>query len=273
VSQVAPRDALSVYPPQKRYAIVRNRFARTGVALGIGAPANEPPVPFEAILGRLGVRRNGLAAMRSSRGGRWILGIERFGGLAFVAKCGSLTDDSLRNEATMLGLLARCQPGFLVPELVFADEIEGAFVVVVRSAGRNRRPARFDLERAATIATTLTLGVDPVGPVVHGDFAEWNLIGSNSDVTLVDWEASRKERAPLWDLSHYVVQHAALVRGTRTTDVVRILTGPGSVGARHLAEVGEAVEAAPDFLRSYLARASKRDAAATFRAELSKILG
>ena len=271
-SDVRPHDALSIYPPQKQTAIVRTRLARTGVALGIGAPADEPPVPIREILCRLRMRNAGIAAMRSSSGGRWIVGIEQAGELAVVAKCGPLTDAGLRNEARALTLLGAVDGEFRVPELMMAGEIEDAFVIVVRSSSRSRRPSHLDVGRACTIATTLTLGIDPIGPIIHGDLAEWNLMTAAKGTTLIDWESWRPGRAPLWDLSHYVVQHAALVRRVPVSNVVHILTSAGSPGARHLRDVGESPEAAVGLLRKYLAETPRGDAGAAFRTELAKAL-
>jgi glycosyltransferase involved in cell wall biosynthesis len=269
-SDIRPRDALSIYPPQKRTAIIRNRVAATGVAIGLGAAVDEPPVPIHEILSQLKMSHNGIAAMRSSRGGRWILGIEQAGELAVVAKCGPLSDVGLRNEAQALSLLSGGSRPFHIPELIYSGEIDDAFVVIVKSASHHKRSSHLDVDKAASIATTLTLGIDPLGPIVHGDFAEWNLIWSGDGVTVIDWEAWHVGRAPLWDLSHYVVQHAALVRNVTVTDVIETLTSRGSVGVRHLCEIGEPAESARGHLRSYLEQALRNDAGASFRAELLK---
>ena len=91
-----------------------------------------------------------------------------------------------------------------------------------------------DLEEALVVAVALARGSERDGPVVHGDFAPWNLLRTPDGVGLVDWESSRFELDPLYDLAHFVTSKGALLSSHQPADAVRLLTAEASPGWRYL---------------------------------------
>jgi aminoglycoside phosphotransferase (APT) family kinase protein len=108
------------------------------------------------------------------------------------------------------------------------------------------------LEHALDAATILSSGAATVGPVVHGDLSPWNLLRTAQGLALVDWEEGRIEREPLFDLAHFVVSTCALVRRDNPGRALKLLTGPGSLGWRHLTALGQDPLSAPALLKIYL---------------------
>ena len=68
-----------------------------------------------------------------------------------------------------------------------------------------------------------------VSPVMHGDFAPWNIkIGSGNRVKVLDWEYTEVSGMPGWDWLHYHVQRMNLVSGKSAEIIVsscRVLMG------------------------------------------------
>ena len=57
-------------------------------------------------------------------------------------------------------------------------------------------------------------GIEITSPVMHGDFAPWNIkIFKNGSVKVLDWEYAAHHGIPGWDALHYVVQRKSLVGG------------------------------------------------------------
>lgn len=261
----APRGSLSVYPPQRASAILRNRLAALVAQAGVGRRAAAPDAPIEAIRAAVGQPWGAATVMRSSKIGRSIIGLEVGSGLAVVIKCGALDDAGLRNEAQILRELDGGFDQFLAPTLVFEGEVDGFFVLAMKPVVGRRRRTRTRLIDAAAIATALCNGGGDRAPLVHGDLTDWNISSGDAHLTVLDWENARHERRPLWDLAHFVVQRAALVGGDSVEDVVRILTARDSIGARHLLDVGEDASSARTHLTSYLDTVSASGLADAFR--------
>jgi hypothetical protein len=72
-------------------------------------------------------------------------------------------------------------------------------------------------------------GSQVVSPVMHGDFAPWNIkIGSGDRVKVLDWEYTEVSGMPGWDWLHYHVQRMNLVSGEPAEIIVsscRVLMG------------------------------------------------
>lgn len=258
------RAALSIYRPS-------NRNARAALAVssrsGVMRASGSPIAGLDELLALIGVQADTVASMRSQSPGRHVLGLASRGRLSHVVKLGPVADGALANEAAMLARLAGRTRSFSVPPLHWAGEWADRSVVVTGAVAHARHASPLGVDTAAAIATELTQGVDGVA-VVHGDLASWNLLGA----TLLDWEAARAERAPLFDLAHFVVQEGALLGRWPPAEALSLLTAPGSPGARHLAAIGRDSADAPSLVASYLDRSSATDARArTYRTNLMEL--
>ncbi len=232
-----------------------------------------PPFDVDRVLDELKLGKSSVVAMRSSKQNRWILGIEQSGRLGVVAKCGAPDDQGLVKEADLLRALAGSAGPYRVPEVVHSGLVDGRFVLAMKAVPALRTKIAPSLETIAAIATSLTRGVTTSGPLVHGDLAPWNLVVHEGTTWLLDWEAARRERAPMWDLAHYTIRLGALVGRLSVLDVYRLLTMPGGVGARHLSDIGEDPGDATDHLRAYLVTSDPFLAirAERFRQELQRL--
>ena len=150
-SEIRPRAALAIYPPQKRSAITRaSHRTDSGVALGLGVPANEPPVPIREILMPCTFAANGIVAMRSSRGGRWIVG-HRAGrhaaGGGEVRRTAAMSDCETRRRRSACCPALDCE--FRVPELIFAGEIDDSSVRCRQVGCATDEPRPDNIDRAS----------------------------------------------------------------------------------------------------------------------------
>lgn len=60
-----------------------------------------------------------------------------------------------------------------------------------------------------------------LAPVMHGDFAPWNIkINSQDNVKVLDWESAEDAGMPGWDVLHYHVQRMTLVEGVDDAQIV-----------------------------------------------------
>ncbi len=197
-----------------------------------------------------------ISAFRSTADSRYVIGLAAAGELRAFLKVGPLTDVGLRREAEVLDRWRgrAVPPG--VPTLRWAGEWEGQLVVATDAvAGRRRRD--LDVEQVLPMVNQLTTGGVSRMPRVHGDLAPWNVVVTPSGPVLVDWEESRDQPEPMFDLAHFVTQQGALLHRFGPATAVRLLTEPGSAGWRHLEAVGVAPADAPELLRSYLDRTKR----------------
>jgi len=148
------------------------------------------------------------AVMRANHPGRYVaLLIDEGGRPTAVAKVATTREgeDALTAEAEALkvaagklgprvrapGVLSR-QPGVLVTEYV------------------DWRPRRAPWRLAPEIAEALGSLWRATGRI-HGDLAPWNALDTGNGWALVDWEWSREESLPGWDVWHHLVQAHALL--------------------------------------------------------------
>jgi thymidylate kinase len=263
-----PRSSFAVYRPQNRRAKIASVVTRLGASAGVGFHVPPPVEHLDELLGSLGVVPTGQVAMRSSTAQRWVISVDSEG-CDIVLKIGVGEDEALRNEAGFLAALHGAV-GFQVPHLVWAGPWQDRFVIATRAVAALRSPV--GLDEIASICTALVRGECTGVSVIHGDMAPWNLLRGESGIVLLDWESARRRRAPLWDLAHYVTQAGALVGRHSPEAAVSLLVGPGSVGRRHLEEVGEEDADPVDFLRAYLADTRpSEDRARRYLAELRRL--
>jgi hypothetical protein len=248
-------------------------IARIASAAGIGPSADSPDPELTELMESLGLGSPlGAVAMRSSRPGRWIFGV-RTGSLRTVIKVGPANDEGLQNEMDFLQELGNTPLPFGVPAIIWAGAWHDRLVLATRlvSPRTKRRPLIDDI---ASICTVLVRGDQTSGSIVHGDVAPWNVLQTRDQKIVIDWEQARRDRRPLWDLSHYVLQQGALVGHCSPVHAVELLTAPGSPGWRHVTDVGETPSAAHELLLRYLNSPPPSDPRAVrYRDEVRRILG
>jgi glycosyltransferase involved in cell wall biosynthesis len=277
-AQSVASSALSIYPPQRRRAGVLARLGTVLARIGIARRGFSPPVPFDLLMAKMGVQAEGFAAMRSSAPDRWVVGVEVAGQLGYVIKAGPESDSGLQNEARLLEHLRRLPNAtdlaWTVPELAFSDVVDGWRVVVTKAIPNGNPGAGPLLDEIAVIVDDLVLGRAGGLPIVHGDLAPWNLRrGRDGRLVVLDWESAEFDPRPLWDLTHFVVQQGVLLGAFSPPTAATILTGPGSVGARHAAACG-IVGGETEAVRDYLERSElpNHRLAAGYRAELGALV-
>jgi phosphotransferase family enzyme len=251
--------AFSLYSPAKRSARLKVTAARIATysrlpiwyrdQIIIAQPA-PPPIErkMSDLLGgielRLALSSGAPEPARNRKVSIAVIGID--GGIIGFAKvAGSdLSSRLLRDESRVLPELSA--RGIASPKLIFAGEVDGAFVTlqkplkgkpVTPALTTNKRVLLASL-RSATVQTAsqsdmiLTLidrvtelrsshpqlhdaleGVLPIlsemhlpSTIVHGDFAPWNLREHDGAIAAFDWEYARVDGLPLIDEVHYQLQ-------------------------------------------------------------------
>jgi hypothetical protein len=102
--------------------------------------------------------------------------------------------------------------------------------------------------------------------------APWNFVRSDRGLLLVDWEYARRERRPLIDLTHYVVQTGALLGAWSPDEALSLLCDEASIGIEHLRNVGASIGDAPEFVAEYLRSWPPRGRAVSYHRELWRAL-
>lgn len=244
------RAALRIYRPFHRRAALAVRVGAPLLARGI-APRSPPPLDARGLASTVGIDATAAAVMRSSHGGRLVAGLAHDAALTAVVKLGPEGDEGLEREVTALETV-RGGPAFRVPTLLHAGRWDGRSLVATRGVAVDR--PILDTEEALAVSVALTTGLTGAGPIVHGDFAPWNVLRSGPDVVLVDWEGWRAEPDPLFDLANFVTQRGQLLGLYEPDQAVVQLTAPGSPGWRYLERVGLDPARAPELLIGYLER-------------------
>ena len=206
----------------------------------------------------IGVRVHAAAALHARESQRWLFALTAADGSGVVVKLGMLDDQGLAREAATMNELAASDATFGIPNVRWPNvrwhgQRKGWFAIVTDIAKRRSATADPDLEDARSAACALA--ATKRGFVVHGDLAPWNIVPTATGLVLVDWEESRFDTDPLFDLAHYVTRAGALLRAWRPETAVLHLTGQGSVGWRYLDEIGLDPNSAAENLVRYLGRA------------------
>ena len=89
----------------------------------------------------------------------------------------------------------------------------------------------------------------------HGDFTPWNILFTCDKLFVVDWEYAQQLSLPGWDLFHFIIQTAVLVRGRSAGQIYENFTQQGQnheyVHA-YLQELGISPDLAGPLLSLYL---------------------
>lgn len=243
----------------------RARIAHAVLARSLARlqPVSSLPGDLEATLAAVvqlaSVEYDAAAAVHVRASNRWLFALRSGARGGTFVKLGRAGDAGLAREASALAQLAT-RPAIRVPRLAWHGEHDGFFAVATELVVRRSPRAEADLEDALALACRLA--TTERGFVVHGDFAPWNLVPVDGDVALVDWEASRFEEDPLYDLAHYVTRRGALLGAWSPRGAVERLTARGSVGWRCLERTGQDPGAAPEHVARYL-RAGERRASSS----------
>ncbi|MGW1030147.1 phosphotransferase [Streptomyces sp. NPDC002577] len=216
--------------------------------MGLGVGVANPLAGLEPSLSEFFTDADGAAVVQSSMPGRLIAAISSGGVPRYVLKVGQADDRPLRNEAEFLQTIPGRGLRLAVPKFLFAGLV-GERYVVVTLAWPNSRPAG-PLERNELLEITEVLGMTAsgCGPIVHGDFAPWNVLRTPAGIALVDWERAGIADQPLRDLIHYLVQAGAYLRWHDVDTVVRELTHPQGM----VAELAQRLELSPALAREAL---------------------
>jgi hypothetical protein len=219
----------------------------------------------------IGVRVDAAAALHARVSQRWLFAHTAADVSGVVVKLGLPDDEGLAREATTMSELSAGDPTFPIAKLRWHGTRKGWFAIVTDIAKRTSDTAEPDLEDARSAACALA--TTKRGFVVHGDLAPWNIVPTATGLVLIDWEESRFEDDPLFDLSHYVTRVGALLRAWRPETAVLLLTGQGSVGWRYLDEIGRDPKSAAEHLQRYLRRAEPQTQSAPLRSYQSAMTG
>lgn len=267
----AARPAGRLYEP---FHPVRRVLKPIGVAAaGYGlAPRATEPFEVRELCAALDIACAGYAVLRSSYPGRWLVGVCSGGRMTTVIKVATEPDRPLQKEiATLLRLQLAPPRSFDVPVVRWSGTWRDNVVLAVEAFGRTQLVTQ--VEDVVSLCDAMVNGEQGMRPVVHGDLAPWNVRLRGGRPVVLDWEAAYPGRAPLRDLAHFVISSGALLTSYTPAEAFDLLCADGSPGARHLRAVGEAPEAAPDFLRRYLRTAPiTSDRIAEFRTGLEQVL-
>jgi hypothetical protein len=195
------------------------------------------------------------AAMYAREPDRWLFALMESDARGVVVKLGRLDDDGMRHEIETMTALAGVDVPFRSAKVRWSGEIDGRLVLVTEIITRDGGRGEAGLEEA--LSASCALAKTPLGFVVHGDLAPWNIVKTADGLALVDWEASRFEEDPLFDLTHYVTRVGALIGSWKPEAAVKHLTAPGSVGWRYLEALGLDARSAPEQVTRYLRRAAQ----------------
>jgi hypothetical protein len=211
-------SGLSVYQPvtlRARLGWETGRALATAGLFRVLPRANGPPEALRQLVAPHIPRGGTVSAMRTNHLRRYVVMILRPTGEACaIAKVAldEAGDAALEAEASGLDDHAR----FLSPPLRAARVLERTPGVLLLEAVRwspRLRPWVLPAEVAFGLgrAFTASSGQGDRG-VAHGDFAPWNLLRDAEGWVLIDWEESEGHAPPFYDVFHYLVQGAVLLR-------------------------------------------------------------
>lgn len=267
------RAGLMVYHPCTRRGRVAWESARLLATLGSlrVVPRGEvPPRAVREVLAPHLPPRSTFAVAESNDAGRFIaMIVDERGVCRAVAKIATVDAGrlALEKEASALLSLGKLLPPPLrAPRLLTQDE--GLLVLEAVQWLPRLRPWLLPDEVARALGTFFGAGIKDGGDVgpIHGDFAPWNVLQTERDWVLVDWEQAHDKGQPFFDLFHYLVlAHLNLERPSQRA-LLAGLEGKGWVG-RVIAAYAEGAqlhsENARERLISYLGSSSESLNAAT----------
>jgi len=248
----------SLYRPRRLRARAATAISLFAMTHGIGRTSAGPGDGVAELCELVGVAPDGGALVRSRGSGRTTFGLTEHGRLRVVVKVAPDRDGALAHENEALQRLRGAIPGVVVPIVRWVGPWRGQLALATEALASSSDARDIDLDEALEIAITLARGSERHGPVVHGDFAPWNFLRTPDGIALVDWESSRFELDPLYDLSHFVTSKGALLGLHEPADAVRLLTAEASPGWRYLEALDVDPRHAQHGVRRYLERTATR---------------
>jgi hypothetical protein len=210
-------------------------MARFGSGLGAFRLLPRGPAPSRAAREALAPhvpRGATLAVMSANHPGRYVfLIVGRDGRPYAVGKVAADArgHEALQREARALTTFgARLPSPLSAPALVAHDK--GVLLLEAVRWTPRLRPWNLppDVARALGELFRTTAREDGSAGTAHGDCAPWNLLHSDDRWVLVDWEASREDAPPFFDVFHYIVQSHVLLRHRSPEPLLKDLaTGRG----------------------------------------------
>ena len=252
------RAARLLYRPRRRQRLgtVAMRASSLAISRGLAPAAPTPLRDIDDLFEVIGFRPTGAAAIRSATKNRLVVAlVDDDRGL--IAKVGSSEDVGLRSELAMLQHLRGPVGPILVPTVIWHGNWRDRFAVATEAFVETGGYWEIDVEEALMICNALVNSGGEVGPLVHGDFAPWNVVRTDHGVALLDWEEGSESFAPLFDLSHFVVAAGALLRRYTPPQAVAMLVARGSLGWRHLEQVRLDPHRAAELVADWLVWPSK----------------
>jgi hypothetical protein len=244
----------SLYRPRRLRARAATAVSLFAMTHGIGRTSAGPGDGARELCELVGVAPDGGAVVRSRGSGRTTFGLTEHGRLRVVVKVAPDHDSALAHENEALQRLHGAIPGVVLPVVRWVGSWRGQLAMATDALALAPDRRDIDLEEALAIAIALARGSERHGPVVHGDFAPWNILRTLDGIALVDWESSRFELDPLYDLAHFVTSKGTLLGSHEPAGAVRLLTAEASPGWRYLEALGLDPRHAPHDVRRYLAR-------------------
>jgi thymidylate kinase len=245
---------ICVYEPVTTKARLGWELARRTASLGVFRllPRGEtPPRAVMALLAKHLPGRSTCAVMRANSEGRFIaLILDKNGSAAALAKVATTSEgaDVLSWEAAAIERYGKFLTSPVrAPRLLSCDD--GLLLLEAVRFRPRSRPWHLPIEVARSLGTLGQHGVR------HGDAAPWNLLASQDDFVLVDWEAAGPSSMEAWDLCHWLVQTHTLLARPSSAEVLSALSGEGALGraARAFADsAGLPLSSLPSAMQSYL---------------------
>jgi len=169
-----------------------------------------------------------VAAIKSSSAGRWVIAAADASGRTLVGKVGWRCDQWLQHEVELLRGFDGRIGSIRIPVVSwtgFDDHWLALFTDAIPTGKR-----RSELTPRDIVPLLVDLARHSPRPVVHGDFAPWNIMENDQGLWVIDWETGSFDFDPSVDLVHYVVQQGARLGRHRPEMAARHLTGPAEAG-------------------------------------------
>jgi hypothetical protein len=246
--------ARMLYRPRRPLARAAGRITGLAIESGLGRAGRPPGADAAELCEHIGIRPDGGAVVLSRRSRRRMYAFSVGGRVEVVVKVGRADDTALAAEHATLARLDGRVGGVLVPCVRWFGAWREHTVLATDAMTTEPDAADADIEEALDVCLSLAGPPGTGVAVVHGDLAPWNLLRTPRGIALVDWETSRFEHDPLFDLAHFVVSTGSLLGWHDPRRAVAILTRPGSPGWRYLDALDLDPTEAPDLVRHYLRR-------------------
>ena len=163
-------------------------------------------------------------SFNSSAPGRIIVALADDEGPIEVVKIGLIDDVGLRREIEMIRHLSRDQRlQSLAPKLSWPAKLARRGDRNATGGCRRAQARPGDTSEVAKFCSVLQARTP--SPIVHGDFAPWNVVITDQEgVVALDWESAQFRSAPFYDLTFYAVSAGDLLGWWSPTQAAQVIT-------------------------------------------------